>query len=789
MKKSIITLLIAVIIVLSFPYCNRHQLEMLKEDPIITIGHGAFIGQDGKPLEINEKFLEQMQDYYIAYLGSEKAAMGEGADFNAKKADEIRKIIYKEVEDKILANALYLDWLIDHKKPGEGGRYPVINNALRWYYLLKIKKDKVLPNKKGEWYKGLTKDVAGRLGKFGIEILAVTNSGMDVYCQECEDAGVPVPRNMFGSEWQNMGSFDGQEFISGSLDPQLLIKVSVDPPGFCLALPRYNADSKAELFGVICMSTVTSRVCFFDNPNGTFYNKDNEIDFRNSFVGGQDLVANGQGICSDCHAGENPYIVHPDVPAFENFITLVGQTTPPRWHVPMVPGTWPQNPGPTYILDGITTGGQCNSCHTPSDGGRFPRVSALPGYCRFVLTNAVGNGTATRTMPPYGMSMAGYEAQRDALLNSCRKSDKEGDVVTGTPPSPNDSFISPPTVIGPLYACATAVSVRGAVLDAKVTLFIDGMEVASISPARSTTQIEFTGLSPLTKDALVTAVQVSGAAVSAPSAPVKVKDYREDYPGGMPTPTIDPIIYECAGVIAVKHLPGATITVHTDGANPQSRSTSTGYSAINPSGRPFSVGMKFTVVASMCTDTSPTSAPITARTAPSILPIPTLDPAIVYNGQEIVDVSSIVQGAKVSFQISSIPWSGSLETPITWFPDYDLKSRIGRAIRSGDFLQTSQGLCSSVSVWSTPDQKTDNCEQLPAARIDPPNAGATYVSVYESVPGSRIIIYDSGGNEIGDGSGTVVNLRRALMAGETIRIVQRLGECTSRFIYQVRVGG
>jgi hypothetical protein len=74
MKKSIITLLIAVIIVLSFPYCNRHQLEMLKEDPIITIGHGAFIGQDGKPLEINEKFLEQMQDYYIAYLGSEKAA-------------------------------------------------------------------------------------------------------------------------------------------------------------------------------------------------------------------------------------------------------------------------------------------------------------------------------------------------------------------------------------------------------------------------------------------------------------------------------------------------------------------------------------------------------------------------------------------------------------------------------------------------------------------------------------------------------------------------------------------
>jgi hypothetical protein len=97
MKKSVITLLIAVIIVLSFPYCNRHQLEMLKEDPIITIGHGAFIGQDGKPLEITEKFLEQMQDYYIAYLGIEKAVMGEGTDFNAQKADEIRKIIYKEV--------------------------------------------------------------------------------------------------------------------------------------------------------------------------------------------------------------------------------------------------------------------------------------------------------------------------------------------------------------------------------------------------------------------------------------------------------------------------------------------------------------------------------------------------------------------------------------------------------------------------------------------------------------------------------------------------------------------
>jgi hypothetical protein len=82
-----------------------------------------------------------------------------------------------------------------------------------------------------------------------------------------------------------------------------------------------------------------------------------------------------------------------------------------------------------------------------------------------------------------------------------------------------------------------------------------------------------------------------------------------------------------------------------------------------------------------------------------------------------------------------------------------------------------------------------DCGRLPAPQIERPVAGAMFVIVARSVPGARVMVYDERRNEIGDGSGTVILLSRALVANEQLVVVQRVGQCTSQFAYVVRVSG
>lgn len=59
--------------------------------------------------------------------------------------------------------------------------------------------------------------------------------------------------------------------------------------------------------------------------------------------------------------------------------------------------------------------------------------------------------------------------------------------------------------------------------------------------------------------------------------------------------------------------------------------------------------------------------------------------------------------------------------------------------------------------------------------------------VTEAVPGARIRVCDDSGTELGDGSGTVIMLNRALIGADTITVVQQLGQCTSLTGYRVSV--
>lgn len=146
---------------------------------------------------------------------------------------------------------------------------------------------------------------------------------------------------------------------------------------------------------------------------------------------GSAVDSNGEGVCSDCHAGDNAFVNHPGtatdilaastnkwgdakhLPAREYWF-------PSRWPEPIVPvfdsethGPWPQNPGPGPSSH---EGSVCFGCHVKSRvGGRFPSVSdQLPGYCERVFATATnrtnpvgacasGDGSCpTGAMPPAG---------------------------------------------------------------------------------------------------------------------------------------------------------------------------------------------------------------------------------------------------------------------------------------------------------------------------------------------------------------------------------------------------
>ena len=79
------------------------------------------------------------------------------------------------------------------------------------------------------------------------------------------------------------------------------------------------------------------------------------------------------------------------------------------------------------------------------------------------------------------------------------------------------------------------------------------------------------------------------------------------------------------------------------------------------------------------------------------------------------------------------------------------------------------------------------CDDLPAPRIRHPLVGDTLVILTEAIPGARIRVYDASGVEIGDGSGTVIALSRAVDGTDNLTIVQSVGKCTGQSAFQVNV--
>ncbi|UCE90271.1 MAG: VWA domain-containing protein [Pseudomonadota bacterium] len=383
-------------------------------EPIAFVGHGAMFDQNGKEIQVTPEFLENTLKYYVDDL------YRQAGDEQKARFDAVREKLTKgrkwDQQNSLYASAELADWLIKEVKPRHGhvlqGKINLIRSKLRYQFDAAGQVSAFKPNAE---LQQLFKDIE-RKDKIDRDVIGFsTMQSGQAYIDECAASGVPIPPawNSDGSTgWNFIGALsDAQEFISVGSEARVYKYDSAAPEGTCIALPRVSGNgsgSTAGLLGIICMGKMTSKVCFWDNQQSDM---GFPVDLGDTyplldFAGGAELLGGSGGVCTTCHSGENPYVTHPGTAL--DFGGLFAD----NWYDPQVHPDWPQNAGPTNILDAVPSAGDCTSCHYQGGpGGRFPKLSTeISGYCSAVLNQAIG-----RTMP----SDAAYQPHIDALNAMC----------------------------------------------------------------------------------------------------------------------------------------------------------------------------------------------------------------------------------------------------------------------------------------------------------------------------------------------------------------------------------
>lgn len=274
---------------------------------------------------------------------------------------------------------------------------------------------------------------SGSSGSVATEILdagAISNlakGGGQVYVEQCREAGVPVPPPWGSPKWVDRGVQTRLQ-----IDPAKPAKVYTHETdeGICVALPRYRSDSMIDLLGIICQGNKTSKACFWDSRAGTDIPANPAVPVPivgGDIVGGTELATNGQGVCSDCHAGENAFVVYP-LTALDLGMAIRAQ----NYVQPIVAAAdWPFDRRPRWVSPtrrGPLEGGSypfygngemeynCNDCHTyTGEGGRFPELPDFPGYCLSVV-----RGEGMDAMQRYaGVSPETHAQIKTAMWDLC----------------------------------------------------------------------------------------------------------------------------------------------------------------------------------------------------------------------------------------------------------------------------------------------------------------------------------------------------------------------------------
>jgi outer membrane protein assembly factor BamB len=356
------------------------------------------------------------------------------------------------------------------------------------------------------------------------------------------------------------------------------------------------------------------------------------------------------------------------------------------------------------------------------------------------------------------------------------------------------SFLSPPILQAPIYACSQSVVVRGFVPGAILNVLVNG----TLPPAGSVTSWLSEGqnilvAAPFSGGEQITATQTVGGVTSGPSNTVTVVSHTIDYPTGLPPPRLDPVpCFACGRAVGLAdYVPGALVRVFTENRRADGtfdppvevgQVRDFRYAFVNPA---FVRDAHAWATQELCASVSLPSFVEIVQATPATIPVPILDP--VHEGVGIVTAfnpgrTGLVHGADINVFTNTQPPPGRVggqPTP----GGAGQQVGISPVAALGDYWPT-QGLCANVSTGTR--TATVPCALQPPATIRPPLPGDTQIELLRYIPGARILVF-ADGVEIGDGGGPVLNLGRPLARGETLVVLQRIGTCDSRQVYQIVV--
>jgi hypothetical protein len=431
------------------------------QEPIAYVGHGAFFDHNGNQIVPTPEFIASALAWYraklILQLGPQKRSEFEASERRAREGLNLKG------QSQLVLDARMVDWLLANAGKSEDiariqGKLNAVKHALEWQ--LPERDDLDVP----QYEKKFKPDpqLLERLKTFGfvgdgMQVrLATTSSGAD-YVTECMANGVPIPPPIGQLDpqglrgWKSQGLIPKAEQFITNTQAEVMTYHSSSPEGLCIALPRSSeTDTRLIILdGVICLGKVSSKVCFWDNQmqrNAFTFRAGTKIPIGSPnlainpdgqyMAGGAELLDGSGGVCTDCHAGRNPYIIHAQLTPQFDPVNVLGRLNRPPLNLPtfsdarydpLVAAAWPQN---RFSQPQSTVPGVCSPCHRPKlsvnvnlRGGEFPRLSTnLSGYCDSVLTPAVQGKTkpaVKATMPPDNPGSEARNPDVKAFLARC----------------------------------------------------------------------------------------------------------------------------------------------------------------------------------------------------------------------------------------------------------------------------------------------------------------------------------------------------------------------------------
>ena len=251
-------------------------------------------------------------------------------------------------------------------------------------------------------------------GKVQTSVVSLTyptrQDGDTDYMAFCRRARVPIPPDwaLSGTAWVLQGNLGtGTNLLQPGQDAFVWTYSDPVRRGASIALPRGSGGQRGDLAGIISQSATTGRACFWDSRK-----RDNNDPLRQMPVldwssqplkiselkDASNLTEPGSGVCTDCHRGNNVFLMSPDDPTWAKvlrgpLVTSPGSTFTTRveassdmsgGHPRYDPVTYPAS-RPTWV-NTFQVGGCAGACHEYAedfqnrDGG-IPRTPSMPPSC------------------------------------------------------------------------------------------------------------------------------------------------------------------------------------------------------------------------------------------------------------------------------------------------------------------------------------------------------------------------------------------------------------------------